>query len=619
MNETAHGDSTARKDPEPQKDPPAQRYARALGRRTAKKNTLAAKERVVSWARLGVFVIGVGIAVGSWGYGLFSPWWVLPVLLGFAVLVLAHGRIFSRLERLQGAIVYYEKGVARLEHRWVGMGNDSTRYAGDAHPYAHDLDLFGRGSLFELLCTVQTGIGERTLAEWLLKPAVRAEIEARQGAVAELVGHHALREEVAVSGHRCKPVNPKILIDWARKKPAFGRMAALGLRIGAIGAATFVVISFVLWRLHTWGPLPLLIGLGVNLVFSTVVRKTTSAVLGEVLRPSSELGVVVTLLRGLEHRGFSAAKLQDLKARLAVDGISASEAVGRLERLGQWVASRDNMLFAILSFLFLLPIHLSLAVEAWRSRFGDTVQKWLETVGELEGLCALATYAFEHPSDSFPEICEKNLILEAEALGHPLIPPKGCVKNSVRLDADVRAWIISGSNMSGKTTLLKAVGVNVVLAMAGAPVRAASLRLSPLQVGATIHIEGSLQAGRSRFYAEIKRLKQIMDLTEKEVTVLFLLDELFHGTNSNDRRLGSIALLRAFCQNNAIGLVSTHDLGVAEAAAELGEMVRNYHFTDHVEQGRLVFDYHIRPGVVEHGNAMQLMREIGLLEAVPRD
>jgi DNA mismatch repair ATPase MutS len=241
------------------------------------------------------------------------------------------------------------------------------------------------------------------------------------------------------------------------------------------------------------------------------------------------------------------------------------------------------------------------------------VAAWLTSVGECESLAALGTYAFEHPADPFPSLEEGEVVFDAADLGHPLIHVSVAVRNDVRLGgASPHVLMISGSNMSGKSTLLRAAGVNVVLALAGAPVRATRLRLSRLVLGSALHVEDSLQEGHSRFYAEILRIRGVVDLARGPVPVLFLLDEILGGTNSHDRRIGAEAIVRALAQTGAIGLVTTHDLALTQLVSSLGVPAANVHFEDRLEDGRMIFDYRMRPGVVEHSNALALMRAVGL-------
>jgi DNA mismatch repair ATPase MutS len=293
-----------------------------------------------------------------------------------------------------------------------------------------------------------------------------------------------------------------------------------------------------------------------------------------------------------------------------------SAAIRRLHRLSERLDWDRNMIFAPIAVLISWPLHIAAAIEAWRREFGTHVPEWLAIAGEYEALHSLAAYAYEHPSDPFPTLKEDApATFEGLQLGHPLVAAGKMVRNDVRLTPEVRLLIVSGSNMSGKSTLLRTVGVNLVLAMAGAPVRAERLTLSPLAAGATLHIQDSLQAGRSRFFAEITRIRQISDLAGKQPGLMFLLDELLQGTNSHDRRIGAAAILRSLIDRGAIGLITTHDLAlttIAPADDETSGRAVNVHFDDEFREGQLVFDYRLKPGPVTRSNALELMRAVGL-------
>jgi DNA mismatch repair ATPase MutS len=252
-------------------------------------------------------------------------------------------------------------------------------------------------------------------------------------------------------------------------------------------------------------------------------------------------------------------------------------------------------------------------VERWREVHGRHVREWTEALAEFEALTALATYHFEHPEDPFPTIEDgQQAFFEGRELGHPLVPAASMVRNDVRLAGDTQLLVVSGSNMSGKSTLLRTVGVNTVLALAGAPVRAASLRLSPLAIGATLRIQDSLLEGRSRFYAEITRIREAADLAAGPIPLLFLFDELLNGTNSHDRLVGAAGILRALLAKGSIGLVTTHDLALTAIAEELAPRAVNVHFEDFFEAGEMRFDYRVKPGPVTRSNALALMRAVGL-------
>jgi DNA mismatch repair ATPase MutS len=263
---------------------------------------------------------------------------------------------------------------------------------------------------------------------------------------------------------------------------------------------------------------------------------------------------------------------------------------------------------------FLLGTQLAFAVEARRARFGGEIEGWLRGLGRMEALSSLAGYAYEHPADPFPELLPESspACIEAQGLGHPLIPEARTVRNDILLDSNHRLLVISGSNMSGKSTLLRALGVNLILALAGAPVRARRLRLTPLPVGASIRTMDSLHEGISRFYAEIKRLRQIIQLAGENPSLLFLADELLQGTNSHDRRIGAASVVKTLLDRGAMGLVTTHDLALTQIVEEVKPSGANFHFEDQFIEGRMSFDYRLRPGIVEKSNALALMRSIGL-------
>jgi DNA mismatch repair ATPase MutS len=273
------------------------------------------------------------------------------------------------------------------------------------------------------------------------------------------------------------------------------------------------------------------------------------------------------------------------------------------------------MVFAPVAAAVLWGTHLALAVEAWRRVHGRDIREWLRICGEFEALASLSAYRYEHPDDPFPEIVvpdTRRALFDGTALGHPLIAAGRIVRNDVCLGEGVQLLVVSGSNMSGKSTLLRTVGVNAVLAFAGAPVRARRLRLTPLRIGATLRIQDSLQEGRSRFFAEITRVREIADLAAGPQPALFLLDELFHGTNSHDRIVGASGVLRALLDRHAIGLVTTHDLAVTKVADAVAPRASNIHFEERFEGGEMQFDYLVKPGPVSRSNAIALMRAVGL-------
>jgi hypothetical protein len=552
-----------------------------------------------------------------------APTWAVGAWLSFGVLAVIHAKQLQRFDRARAAERVHLRGLDRLDSRWAGTGRDGAAFAQD-HPYARDLDLFGPASLFELLNTTRTEAGETTLADWLRGPAALPEVRARHGAVDELRPMLDFREDVAVLASESPVGRTGLLAAWAAAPPiTFPNavrvlLAALALMTIALAVALFYDLVlpdlFVIW---------LLLELGI----ASIWRRSFHQVLHAVDTPERDLGLIAELLARIESQRFTSPRLAALHETLLTRGAPPSKRIAQLRSLVSWLDSTHNLMFAPFAHILLVRQQLAIAIARWHEAYGPAVADWLRAVGEVEAFAALATYAYERPDDPFPEIVDrrpapaersaagepKGPIFDAEELGHPLIPAASAVRNDVRLGGDAaRLVILSGSNMSGKSTFLRTVGVNVVLALAGAPVTARRLRVSSVVLGATLHVEDSLQAGHSRFYAEILRIRAIVDAARGPVPLLFLLDEILHGTNSYDRRIGAEGIVRALVGLGAIGMVTTHDLALTELAATLGGAAVNMHFEDRLENGRMVFDYRLRSGVVEHSNALALMRAIGL-------
>ncbi|MFO0580839.1 MAG: DNA mismatch repair protein MutS [Anaeromyxobacter sp.] len=609
--------ATPRQGPDGRADPRAELTARLAARRA----TLASLERAdaaLAWARLAAFAAAAAVAWAALARGALSPAWLAAPGLGFLLLAIRHDRVLRARDRARRAIAFHEAALTRMDGGFPPGANPGDRFLDPEHPYAADLDLFGPASLFALLCTARTGPGAARLAAWLLGPADAAEVAARQRAAAALAPALDLREDLAVLGEDVRAgVEPAGLAAWGEAPPAlpgWTGAAALGLAAASVGTAAA-------WGWLDAGPIPFLVVVAALFALGRGLQAPIAAVLGGVERPSAELRVLALLLARLEREPFEEPRLAALAARLRPSGtageVPASTAISRLVALVLRLEWGRNQLFAPVAFALAWgPLHAA-AIERWRARHGRALRAWMDAAGEIEALAALGGHRHEHPDHAVPEIVAGGApLLEGEALRHPLLP--GAVANPVALGAAggpgpaPRALLVSGSNMSGKSTYLRTVGTNVVLALAGAVVPAARLRLTPLQAGATLRIQDSLQAGRSRFYAEITRLKALADLARGPHPLLFLLDEILHGTNSHDRRAGAEALVRGLVERGAIGLVTTHDLALTDLAAAPAGALANAHFEDQVVDGEIAFDYRLRPGVVGHSNAIALMRAVGL-------
>jgi hypothetical protein len=536
--------------------------------------------------------------------------WVstLPVA-AFIALAVRHDRVIRAESRAARAIAFYDHGLARLDDRWYELGETGDRFMSEEHLYARDLDIFGRGSLFQLLSRARTHLGEELLARWLTGGAAVEEVGRRQESIAELRGSLDFREALAIAGGTSRDIDTVALSAWA-SAPAVA--VSVWLRAAAAMLAAGIVVTG-LWFLQGGPGSPLLLVILLKMALTRPSRQRVARVVRGVERPLGQLDVLADTLLLIEQGTFSSARLAETRAAMMSHGVVPSEAIRRLRRLAEMLEWRRNAFFAIIAATVSWPLHLAAAIEDWRREFGPKVMAWLSAVAEYEALSSLGAYAYEHPDDPFPSLAADGPArFEATSLGHPLVPAARMVRNDVFLTPQVRLLIISGSNMSGKSTLLRTVGINVVLAMAGAPVRAAALTLTPLAVGATLHVHDSLQAGQSRFFAEISRIRKIADLAGQRPEPIFLLDELLQGTNSHDRRIGAEALLLSLIERGAIGLTTTHDLALTAIADQSGGRAVNVHFEDQLIDGELVFDYRMRPGPVTHSNALALMKAVGL-------
>ncbi len=532
----------------------------------------------------------------------------LPVAL-FLLLAWRHDAVLKAKRRAERAVLFYEQGLARLDHVWMGRGTSGAKFSSPNHPYARDLDIFGPGSLYERLCAARTAVGERTLADWLSKPADPETIRARQAAVSELRPRLALREALALAGDVAKAgAAPNVLTEWGQAPPA---LAGGDIRGVALALAAFNLCALG-YGLAGHGYLPLAITVGIARMATWRQQKRAKSAMQGVERPGRDLALLALLLERIEAEDFASPLLQKLQAELRGGGTVASARIARLQRLVELLEFRGNLLFAVIDAILLFTFQVAVRIEAWRAENGPQLGDWLRAAGEFEALSSLAAYACECPADPFPEIREEGPLLIAEGMAHPLLADSAAVRNSVHFGDDRRLYIVSGSNMSGKSTFLRTIGANVVLALAGAPVRAERFIVSPLQIGASLQTNDSLQAGISRFYAELLRLRQVLDLTESSPPPLFLLDEILHGTNSHDRLIGAEALLRALVAKGAIGLATTHDLALADISQDAELRSANVHFEDDITDGKMTFDYRLRPGVVEKSNALELMRSVGL-------
>jgi hypothetical protein len=537
-------------------------------------------------------------------------WTVIIPLAALAITTKQALTLRRRVLKLLSVREYYDKGMARLRRQWDSL-DEGKDFIDRDHMYATDLDLFGRGSLFQLICSARTHAGREMLASWMKHLAARNEVLARQAAIAELRDRHDVRESVASAGSSTVfTLRPRTIRTWVHEissRPPLPRwVRAEAFAIVALLVVIPFLYSFGYVSLHgVW----LLIGcwLAFELAFSSLFMGKVQFIMESADSPSAELPIVADLLEVIERERFSSPKLIAITDRIKQPRKAASRDVRRLVRLVRLLRARNTFIFFS---VVLWCTQFATAIDRWHRRHGADMVEWLAAIGEFEALVSLSAYAFEHPNDVFPELDDHGPSFAAQELGHPLLDESICITNDVHLDEGAKFLIVSGSNMSGKSTFLRAVGSNAVLAWMGAPVRCARLQISKLEIAAAIRIQDSLADGQSHFFAEMQRLRRMIDAAA-EAPLLFLVDEIMSGTNSKDRRIAAEWVMRALMRRGAIGLITTHDLTLTEIASN-GLPGSNVYFEDSGEGGQLHFDYKLRAGLLTHSNALNIVRILGI-------
>lgn len=570
--------------------------------------------RILSFSRLVVFLLFLVFLWLVFGAGRWLwPSLIFPAMTFFVLLAL-HERLHRRLLGNQFRLALHDWSIARVENRWHGQGVPGIGLLGPDHPYAADLDIVGVGSLFESVCIARTNLGQRFLADWIGFPGETAEVVLRQAAVRELASDFSSRLELAEkSGNLSSGKDLGATVRWASAR--IQGPSALWVPVAfVLGIANLVtLVQWISGGADSVGVgVCALATMGLYGLTWNSIRQATAGL-------EKQTEALLAARGGLAamgaHPPWKSERLLQLTAELKKNGTrpSAETAVDRLVTLVQaWQAKRNPLITLPLILLF-WDLIFAWLLARWHARNAPALGKWLDALGEYEALQCLGHQSFLFPCDIFPKLLDQGPpCLLATDLGHPLLPLNLCIRNRVELGPPRQLLLISGSNMSGKSTYLRTVGISAVLAWAGAPVRATSMEISRFQVAAILHAEDSLRLGMSRFAAELARMRKLIELSKDHLPLLFLLDEIFSGTNSSDRLAGAEALIARLVQSGAVGMVTTHDLTLARIADDLGEKGANVHFVDSWSGGMMSFDYRLQPGVVPRSNALGLMRAIGL-------
>lgn len=581
------------------------------------------------------FLLTVAAVVVILVRGLPAPTWAAPGIGAafFVFLVVRHALLASKRALVEERATINKRGLARLSGESEPDRPGDTygeRFLKPDHAYAGDLDLFGKASLFRAMSRAETAIGEETLAKWLLAPAAPEDIRARQEAARELMKHPRFLEDLAVFARRAESRNraEDPLLSWAEAPaelpvkeianppPDTAARAPLVLASKvlvpltvALFAASFFLRSVKPILGYVYVPTLVLQVLVLGVLFTPLGR-----MLGFVTSRETPFGRYQRLFELIETAPFESPLLAGISKLLRGDGTAtASKEIARLERGISFADVRHNVLIhTVLSIGLLYDVWCGLALESWRAVSGRKARGWLRGVGQLEALASLAVFAAEHADYAWPDVVDGAPVFDVEALGHPLIEGDQRVSNTHAIERPGDALLITGSNMSGKSTWLRSMGLCAVMALTGSVVAAKRARLSRLDVWTSMRIKDSLEQGLSHFYAEILRLKAIQDATAESGRVFFLLDEVLHGTNSRERTAGAKSVVLCMIGRGAIGAVSSHDLHLASLEEESGGRVTNWHFSDTITSGRMVFDYQLKRGIVRSTNALRLMRLVGL-------
>lgn len=568
----------------------------------------------ISMLRLALFIAGIAGLYFFYNQTTLLIVCICLTFLPLFILVKIHNRFFIRKEWLETQARIIQEELQALSGNYSSF-EDGKEYVNPEHPYSFDLDIFGRRSLFQSINRTCTFFGKVRLAEWLQNHLhEKTSIEKRQEMIREISKHTLFREQFRVAGlvHHGQSSDGEKIQAWSQSPAQYlhaGWVKAFIWGVPVINSL-LLITSLAGWTSFSW--LGLSFGIFLVLSFGIIKRATyIQETYGKQLKSLNGYARLIALAKAEE---WKSAGMQELMERFNLNGQSPVQALQQLSKELDRLDLRNNQfLYVLLEGSIFFQLQEIVRIERWKVRYGQHISEWLETVGELDALCSLGTFAYNHPQYTYPELTEKPFCFLATQMGHPLMPASQCVKNDATIPSRPFFLIITGANMAGKSTYLRTIGVNYLLACIGAPVCCERLKLHPNQLITSLRTSDSLSDNESYFFAELKRLKRIIDLLNQGQQLFIILDEILKGTNSMDKQKGSFDLIRQFMQLKANGIIATHDLLLGSLIKQFPEEIRNYCFEADIKENELTFSYKLREGVAQNMNACFLMKKMGII------
>ncbi|MCT4598960.1 MAG: DNA mismatch repair protein [Vallitalea sp.] len=577
---------------------------------------LTSRNNIYGNVRLIIVLIGIIYSIISFSnknYIAMLNSLVITAIL-FVILVMLHQQIRNQKNTINALYNINDKGIKRLKGEWVKFDEQGEEFIDVNHNYSSDLDIFGKHSLFQWLNQTNTPIGKEKLKKALIDPVKNSKtIINRQQAVKELASKIEWMQQFLASGmlENKKIKQEKNLINWSKDNNTSycnNKIWSFVRYLPIFSIATILLAIYIPTFSYVYSII--LFGIQIIILFKGFAKR--HIMIEEISEYRQQITVYEQMIKQIEDSEFESQYLMNLKNQMIYNNKeTASMQIKKLDRIMDMVSLRRMQFYILFNIITLWDIHCVISLEKWKEKYGDKLPKWIDSLGDMEALCSIATIAYEQPNWVMPTIV-KDKKISASNMGHPLIHEDNRVCNDVTFGGRYTSLLITGSNMSGKSTFLRTIGINLVLAYAGAPVCADNLVCPMMDIYTSMRISDDIENKISSFYAELLRIKKIIEATKQGKDVLFLLDEIFRGTNSKDRHVGAKTLIRNLCKEDTLGLISTHDLELADMALEENSKIKNYHFQEHYKENKIYFDYTLYKGVSNTFNAIYLMKQIGI-------